>query len=589
MTEETDLYVMMERIVNKYLAVLKHFQKNPSHLLENLGQCLYELSYVQTFIYSLLLSPNKLMPKPMVYWQETMSLFQNFLNGWMNLTPMPNQDKRFSSEEWLQNPFFNLLSHHYSLFMKHLDFLLNDLDLGDKKLTHRIQFFTRHYFDALSPANFIQTNPQVLAKTLQSHGKNFLIGLDNLLTDFDQNISRLMIKLTDTQAFCPGKNVAITPGKVIYRNDIMELIQYLPQTEKVKQIPLLIIPPWINKYYILDLSPNNSFILWLVQHGITVFVLSWINPGARNANKGLDNYLKEGPLTAIDLIKKQLSITKVNALGFCSGGTLLACLLAYCKKKGDTSVRSGTFLATKIDFSEPGDLSVFIDEHQIERVEKLMANQGYLDGRFMFCTYNSLRPNDLIWPFYIKNYLLGQRPIAFDVLYWNSDSTNLSARLHSNFLRWMYLNNDLIKPGGITLNGVPLDVSQIDIPTFFVSTIKDHIAPWKTTYRGFELLKGKKRFLLAGSGHIVGIVNPPGSHKYSFYRNHSTTQPAEKWLHDASEIPGSWWPEWLTWLNKESGRLVVAPTINTLPLPGIMDSPGNYVLKRIKTKHASDS
>lgn len=474
------------------------------------------------------------------------------------------------------------MSQHYLLASEHMNSLLEHLEYGDKQLARRVQFFTRQYLDALSPANFLHTNPQLMAETIQSHGKNLLRGLQNLLTDMEAGSSRLIIKMTDTDAFKVGVNLATTPGKVIYRNDMMELIQFTPQTAKIKAIPLLMIPPWINKYYILDLSENNSLVGWLVKQGITVFIISWVNPDASFAQKGLYDYLKNGPMAAIKVMQEQLQVKQVNTLGFCIGGTLLTCMLAYLKAHNENPVRSATFLASMIDFSDPGDISVFIDEQQIVRIEEEMHSKGFLDGRFMASTFNSLRANDLVWSFFIKNYLQGKDPVPFDILYWNADVTNMPAKMHSQYLRWMYLHNDLIKPGKIHLNHTPLDVSKIDIPTCFVSTKKDHIAPWQTTYLGFQQMSGKKRFLLGGSGHIAGIVNPPGSQKYGFYRNKSTTQSAEEWLEKAKEYPDSWWPEWLDWLKQQSGRMVTAPDFALLPFKTLMDAPGEYVYKTYK-------
>jgi polyhydroxyalkanoate synthase len=390
--------------------------------------------------------------------------------------------------------------------------------------------------------------------------------------------TRLIIKMTDMDAFKVGGNIAVTPGRVIFKNDLMELIQYTPQTAKVKSIPLLIIPPWINKYYILDLSPNNSFIHWLVQQGITVFVISWVNPDANYVHKGIYDYLHEGPLEAIRIIKKQLHVKKINALGFCIGGTLLAMLLAYSKAQEIKDIHSATFLASMIDFTDPGDIAVFIDEEQISNLEEKMKEKGYLEGHFMASAFNSLRASDLIWSFFIKHYLRGKSRVPFDLLFWNADTTNMPAKMHSQYLRWMYLHNNLVKPGKIYLNDTPLDVHAIDVPTFFISTKKDHIAPWQTTYLGYKLMQGEKHFLLGGSGHIAGIVIPPGTEKYGYYTNPTCPESHETWLADAIQHGGSWWPEWFHWLEKKSGRLIKAPDFNALPLKGIMDAPGNYVM-----------
>lgn len=588
MTQDAELHDIMQTIAAKSLNLLEGFKKQPEQMPGLIKQFMDLTSDYQALVITLLKNPEQVWQMQIAYWQDAIGLAQDQFNHWLEGKPMPINDRRFSGDEWLNNPFFNLLSQHYLLASEHMNSLLEHLNYGDKQLARRVQFFTRQYLDALSPANFLHTNPQLMAETLQSHGKNLLRGLQNLLTDMEAGSSRLLIKMTDTDAFKIGVNIATTPGKVVYRNDMMELIQYTAQTDKVQAVPLLLVPPWINKYYILDLSKHNSLIGWLVEQGITVFVISWVNPDASYAQKGIYDYLKDGPMTAIEIIQEQLRVKQVNVLGFCIGGTLIACMLAYLKAHREDSVRSATFLASMIDFSDPGDISVFIDEQQIVRIEEEMHSKGFLDGRFMASTFNSLRANDLVWSFFIKNYLQGKNPVPFDILYWNADATNMPAKMHSQYLRWMYLHNDLVKPGKIHLNHTPLDVTKIDVPTFFLSTQKDHIAPWQTTYKGFQLMRGKKRFLLGGSGHIAGIINPPSSEKYGFYRNNSTTQTAEEWLANATHNPGSWWPEWLEWLKKESGPLVSTPTFTDLPFKGLVDAPGTYVFKTYKLEPAKE-
>jgi polyhydroxyalkanoate synthase len=587
MTQDTELNDLMQSIALKSLKLLEGIRQQPEQIPDLLKQFLNLTSDFQIFLAILLKKPEQLWQMQLAYWQDAMSLAQEQFNYWLEGKIMPIEDRRFSSEEWLNNPFFNFLSQHYLLASEHFNSLLEHLDYGDKQLARRIRFFTRQYLDALSPANFIHTNPQLMAETIQSHGKNLLRGLQNLLTDMEAGSPRLIIKMTDMEAFKIGENLAITPGKVIYSNDLIELIQYSPQTNSVRSIPLLIVPPWINKYYILDLSPHNSLVNWLVQQGITVFVISWVNPNASYAKKGLYDYLNEGPLAAIKTIQQQLQVKEVNALGFCIGGTLVACMLAYLHALKENSVRSATFLASLIDFSEPGDISVFIDEQQILHIEEEMHAKGFLDGRFMASTFNSLRANDLIWSFFVKNYLQGKQPVPFDILYWNADATNMPALMHSQYLRWMYLHNDLIKPGKIHLNHVPLDLTKVKVPTFFVSTQKDHIAPWKSTYLGFKIMKGKKRFLLGGSGHIAGIVNSPQSKKYGFYRNTHSHPTPEGWLAKASFQTGSWWPEWLAWLEKYSGEYTKAPSFKQLPFKAIQSAPGRYVLKTYQSTDPS--
>lgn len=580
MIQDKELHDLMQSVAQKSLQVISNLSDNPNQLSALVHQFIELTENFQSIIRIVLNNPEKVIQNQMAYWEDVMKLAQNQFSNWLEGKPLPIDDRRFSDSHWLNNPFFNLLSQHYLLASEHMNSLLEQMVYQDQHEAKRLQFFTRQYLDALSPANYLFTNPQLLAETIDSHGKNLLKGLHNLLSDLDTGSSRLVIKMTDTDSFHIGKNLAITPGTVIFRNDLMELIQYTPQTAQVKSVPLLIIPPWINKYYILDLSPNNSLIRWLVEQGITVFVISWVNPDASFANKTFYDYLNEGPQAAIGVIKKQLHVKQVNTLGFCIGGTLLASVLAYNKAQQDDSIRSATFLASMIDFSDPGDISVFIDEQQIHDLEQEMNAKGFLEGKLMASSFNSLRANDLVWSFFIKNYLQGQTPVPFDILYWNGDSTNMPATMHSQYLRWMYLHNDLIKPEKIKLNGTPIDVTSIDTPTFFLSTIKDHIAPWKTTYIGYEAMSGPKRFVLGGSGHIAGVVNPPDAKKYGYRTYTGKEVSADEWLSKSTEHEGSWWPEWLKWLKTHSGKAIPAPDLSKLPYKPLMAAPGSYVLKK---------
>ncbi|MDI1351341.1 MAG: class I poly(R)-hydroxyalkanoic acid synthase [bacterium] len=580
MTPDKELSELMRAIAEKSLSIIEKLKEKPNQIPALIKEYINLTEQFQLLVNTLLNNPEKVWETQILYWQEAMNLAQTQFNYWLQGKPMPIEDRRFSNEEWLNNPFFNILSQQYVLASVHMNSLLEKMSYEDKSAARRLQFFYKQYLDALSPANFIHTNPQIMSETLQSHGKNLLLGLNNLLSDLETDSSRLMIKMTDSDSFKLGENIATTPGKIIFRNEMMELIQYSPQTPQVKSIPILMIPPWINKYYILDLSPQNSLIRWLVAEGITVFIISWVNPDASFAKKTLFDYMHQGPEMAINVIKKQLKIKQVNTLGFCIGGTLLATLLAYNKAHQDHSIHSATFLAAMIDFSDPGDMAVFIDEQQIQQLETEMEEKGYLAGKFMASSFNSLRANDLIWSFFIKNYLQGKNPVPFDILHWNGDSTNMPATMHSQYLRWMYLHNDLIKPGKIILNNTPIDVTQIEVPAFFLSTEKDHIAPWKTTYKGYELMKGPKRFVLGGSGHIAGIINSVQTGKYGYRTNPETSCNAEEWFNQSQEHQGSWWPEWLLWLNNYSGAPIPAPNLAQLTYKPIIDAPGSYVLKK---------
>lgn len=580
MTHDKEFTELLQAVAQRSLQIINDIQTKPLQLSALVDQYIDLTEHFQNIVSVMLKNPEKIWLMQLAYWEDAMKLAQTQFTHWLEGTSMPIDDPRFHGEDWLNNPFFNLLSQQYLLASEHMNALFENMDYPDKNLAKRLRFFTKQYLDALSPTNFLHTNPQLMDETLKSHGKNLLQGLHNLLSDLEVNSSRLTIKMTDTDAFKIGINLAVTPGKVVYRNKMMELIQYTPQTDKVKAIPLLIIPPWINKYYILDLSPHNSLIRWLVAQGITVFVISWVNPDSDFANKSLYDYLNEGPREAIKIIQKQLKVKQVNTLGFCIGGTLLSMLLAYNKAHQDNSINSATFLAAMIDFSDPGDISVFIDEQQIKKLEDEMKTKGYLAGKFMASSFNSLRANDLVWSFFIKNYLRGKNPIPFDILYWNSDSTNMPATMHSQYLRWMYLHNDLVKPNKLHLNHTPIDVRTIDVPTFFLSTEKDHIAPWKTTYAGFQLMNGPKRFVLGGSGHIAGIINSTEVTKYGYKVNESSPLSPDDWLENARQYQGSWWPEWLKWLKSHSGKTVKAPDFGKLPYPPLMDAPGSYVLQK---------
>jgi len=445
------------------------------------------------------------------------------------------------------------------------------------KRPKKIAFYTKQMVDAASPTNFAMTNPAVLRETLATGGENLVKGLQNLLADLERGDGHLSISMTDYKAFEVGKNLATTPGKVVFEDPLFQLIQYAPSTKTVFKVPLLIIPPWINKFYILDLQAKNSFIKWAVDQGHTVFIMSWANPGPDLVGTTFEDYMMAG-YTALKQIESLTAQPSANVIGYCIGGTALAGLLAWLKaKKEEKRVTSATFFTTLMDFSEPGDLGVFIDEPQVSALEKKMAaSGGFLDGRDMATTFNLLRSNDLIWSFVVNNYMMGKEPFPFDLLYWNSDFTRLPAKMHSFYLRSMYMNNLLIQKNGLTLGGVPIDLRTITTPSYWISTREDHIAPWRATYTATQLFAGEKTFLLAGSGHIAGIINPPEKQKYGYWMNKDLPPQAEDWLKDAVESKGSWWPQWQEWAAQKAGEQ--APP-RTLPTKG-KDSPGRYVRVR---------
>lgn len=517
-------------------------------------------------------------------WQDSMKLWAGMMakDGDGAVIEPERGDRRFRSERWNDGSVFDFLKQSYLLASRYIEDVVGSVEGLDEKRAHQLAFYTRQYADAMSPTNFAMTNPDVLNETVESNGQNLVRGFNNMLEDLQKGEGKLRITMTDTDAFELGKNVATTPGHVVYQNDLMQLIQYTPTTETVFKRPLLVIPPWINKFYILDLRPENSYINWLVSQGHTVFVISWVNPDASLADKGFENYLLEGPVAAMDAIEQATGESSLNVIGYCLGGTLLAALISYNESIGDDRVKSATFFTSMIDFSEPGDLGVYIDEMQLESLEKKMDEQGYLEGSDMANAFNMLRSNDLIWSFVINNYLLGKDPAAFDLLYWNSDSTRMPARMHREYLRTMYLENRFKEPGGITLNGVPVDVSSIKTPSYFLSTAEDHIAPWKATYMGARLFKGPVKFVLGGSGHIAGVVNPEGSNKYGYWtKTGKLVDSADQWLENATRNEGSWWPDWQRWVKRHAGAQVPARTPGDGKLKVVEDAPGSYVKLRL--------
>ena len=486
-------------------------------------------------------------------------------------------DRRFRHPAWDEHPFYSLIKQSYLVAADTMQSAIAEVDGVDEATAHKMRFYTRQFVDAMSPSNFPLTNPEVMQATLESKGDNLLKGLQNLIDDFDGESGQLRISMTDREAFAPGRNVATTPGKVVFQNDLLQLLQFEPATVQAYKQPLLIMPPWINKYYVLDLQPQNSLIKWLVAQGHTVFVVSWVNPDASLGHKDFADYVTEGALAAIDAVTQATGAVRVNLVGYCIGGTLLAATLAYMQETGDTRVASATFFVTLIDFSIPGDLGVFIDEQQLESLERSMAARGYHDGRDMAAAFNLLRANDLIWSFYVRNYLLGKEPAPFDLLYWNADSTRLPAKMHSTYLRTMYLENRFKEPGGLSVAGVPIDVSKIRTPAYFISTEEDHIAPWKGTYLGAQLFSGPVRFVLGKSGHIAGIINPPDANKYGYYTGPGVDLAAAEWRATAEPHDGSWWPDWQAWLEQYAGEKIPARRPGADGQVVIEDAPGSYV------------
>ena len=484
-------------------------------------------------------------------------------------------DKRFSAPDWQQNPVFDVIKQSYLLTATTLLKSTSQIEGMNKEQQRRVTFYLRQFLDAISPTNTLFTNPQVIHETIQSGGQNVVKGMDNLLRD----IKNGQIKMTDTEAFEPGRNLALTPGQVIYRNQLIELIQYTPTTEQVYATPLLFMPPWINKFYSLDMQQQNSLIKFMVDSGFTVFVISWKNPDASMEEIGFEDYLTLGPLNAIEVIKEITGAAKVNPIGYCVGGTLLSAAIPYLAAKGDDSINTATFFVALQDFSEVGDISVFIDASQLNHIEEEMAEHGYLDSRSMSAMFNMLRANDLIWSNVVNNYLLGKEPAAFDLLYWNNDGTRMTRVAHSFYLRNTYLENNLIKPGKIVLKGVPIDLKQIRQDVYAVGTEQDHIVPWKSAWRISQLASGPVRFVLGGSGHIAGVISPPAKGR-GYWTNDKHVKNAEQWFESAKAHKGSWWNDWVEWLQMRSGERVAAPSVGSAVHAPIVPAPGTYVLEK---------
>jgi polyhydroxyalkanoate synthase len=531
----------------------------------------------------------KMMNNPAAVASAQIDLFYGSLNVWQKTAErmlMPRaqeanapQDKRFKHPEWSENAIFGFVKDSYLVAAKSILTAIREVQGMDDATARKVDFYTRQFVDALSPSNFVATNPEVLTETLNSGGQNLLRGLENLLVDLERGNGRLSITMTDMKAFRLGENIATTLGKIVYQTDLMQLIQYGPSTQEVRRRPLLIVPPWINKFYVLDLQPKNSFIKWAVDQGHTVFVISWVNPDEKLAEKTFENYMIEGPLAALDVIESATGERSVNTIGYCLGGTLLASTAAYLAAKGDGRIASATYFVTLVDFTDVGEMAVFIDEAQLASLERRMRERGYLEAQDMATAFNMLRANDLIWSFVVNNYLLGKEQMPFDLLFWNSDSTRMPAAMHSFYLRTMYQHNLLAKPGGINLADTPIDLSKISTPTFILSAREDHIAPWKSTYAATRLYSGPVKFVLSASGHIAGVISAPGG-KYGHWTNDNLPPRPDEWLAGATPHQGSWWPVWDEWVTRLDSDRVPAREPGGGKLTIIENAPGSYVRVR---------
>jgi polyhydroxyalkanoate synthase len=567
--------------------LLRPHATNPTHftLHDEFAPVLRTLTQLQR---AWMQQPNRVLEAQVALWNNSLELWHSSMRRFMGLDngeakPIAislSPDARFQHPAWSENPYFDLLRQSYLITSHWAESLVDGIEDLDPHTRNKARFYLTQIMNALAPSNWVFTNPELLHETFASDGENLVRGMQLLAEDIERGSGRLKIRHTDATKFELGQNLAITPGKVIYQNAVMQLIQYEATTEQVLKRPLLIVPPWINKYYILDLSPEKSFVKWAVDHGQTVFMISWVNPTKELAGKSFEDYMREGILEALGAVQQATGERAIHALGYCVGGTLLAATLAYLAATRDNPVKSASFLTTQVDFSHAGDLRVFMDEEQVAAIERDMARHGYFDSHKMTTAFNLLRSNDLIWPYVVDVYMKGQTPLPLDLLYWNSDSTRIPAANHRFYLRRCYISNDLSQ-GRMKIDRVTLDLSKVKIPIYHLAAREDHIAPARSVFLGAQFLGGSVRFVVAGSGHIAGVVNPPARNRYQYWTGGPPVGELETWLEAAEEHPGSWWPDWQAWSEALDRRLVPAREIGGGKLTPIEDAPGSYV--RVKS------
>lgn len=575
------LSASMQKAMNRIVPLIPAMAEKQSEMQAKMADDPFNIKGAYTeYMLGLIRDPQHALELQSEFWKQWTDVWQNSVNhitkGEIQDDVIKPQagDRRFRSNDWTENAVFDFIKQSYLLTCKCMqDSIEKSEDLSDEE-KHKLGFHTEVFLNSLSPSNFAATNPDVINEAVNTCGESLVAGMNNLIGDLERGKGDLKISLTDYDAFKAGENLAMTKGRVVEQTSMMQLIQYAPTTKQVYEKPILFVPPWINKYYILDMREDNSMIKWLVDQGFTVFVISWVNPDESMADKKFEDYMEDGVFKALDSVEKITGQKGVNAVGYCIGGTLLSIILAYMAAKGtDDRISSATFFTSLMDFENAGDLKLFTEESQIESLEADMEEKGFLEARKLQMTFSMLRSNDLIWSFVVNNYLMGKEPFPFDLLYWNDDSTNLPAAMQSFYLRNMYLENNLRKKGGITIAGQPIDLGKIKTPAYFLSTREDHIAPWIATYEGTQLLGGDNTFVLSGSGHIAGVINPPVKNKYSYWTNTKLPKAYADWDKSAKETKGTWWPNWSAWLGKKSGKKVDARN----PAKGIEAAPGSYV------------
>ncbi len=566
------------RAVAAYLRPREEGRKDSSDVSDEISEIVTTLSKVGEYWMS---DPERAMQAQTSLWSNYMKLWNSSLQRMQGeqsapAVETPKDDKRFVDDEWRQNQFFDFLKQFYLITTNWAQEMVENADDLDPHMKSKADFYVRQLTNAVSPSNFLLTNPELLRETVQSDGDNLVRGMRMLAEDIAAGDGELKVRQSDPSKFKIGENMALTPGKVVFQDDVCQLIQYTPVTQNVLKRPLLIVPPWINKFYVLDLNPDKSFIRWAVEHGHTVFVISWVNPDERQAKKSFEHYMKEGILEALTQIEKATGEKQVNAIGYCVGGTLLSVTMAYMAAKKDKRIATATLFTTQVDFENAGELLVFVDEEQISTLEKHMEKRGYLDGSKMSSAFNLLRSNDLVWPYFVNNYMRGKEPFPFDLLFWNSDSTRMPAANHSFYLRKCYLENALAK-GEMVIAGEKLDLKKVKIPIFNLSTRDDHIAPALSVFNGSACFGGPVTYVMSGSGHIAGVVNPPHRNKYQYWTGGPPKGSFDDWVEKAEEHPGSWWPHWQSWIEEQDNNRVPARQPGENGMPILEDAPGSFV------------
>lgn len=582
---------MFQHFFSDYLVKLQqtnqqwwdNFEQNKEAAQSPLNQAMQELNFddASKIFEQAANQPAVLLQLQSQWWEQQLQIWQNaaLMGNTESVISEDRSDKRFIDDAWKNDPFYSFIKQSYLLFSKSYIDTINSIEGIDEKTKERVAFFSRQAINALSPSNFIATNPELMKLTLERNGENLLDGLEQLQADVEASADILKIRMTNNNAFRLGVDVANTEGDVVFQNELFELIQYHPKTPQVNATPLLVVPPFINKYYILDLREKNSMVRWLLEQGHSVFMMSWRNPGEAQKDTEFGDYVTEGVVKAVSAIEDITGKEQINAAGYCIGGTVLASTVAYyAAKRMKKRIKTATFFTTLLDFSQPGEVGAYINETIINAIEKQNDGKGYMDGRSLSVTFSLLRENSLYWNYYIDNYLKGSSPMEFDLLYWNSDSTNVAAKCHNFLLRELYLENKLVQDKGVKVGGVWMDLNKIKIPSYFISTKEDHIALWQGTYRGALNTGGNKTFVLGESGHIAGIVNHPEKKKYGYWLNDNLDDSADEWLNNASHNEGSWWTHWNQWLQGFETDEKIEPFNQGSELnPVIGKAPGNYV------------